>query len=761
MIRKGLRECVSYLKSNTLFRKTITYYVITGCIIFFLFGIVTVFTISNASSKQLNATEQKMLSQSCNTANQILRDIHSLCNSKYTDESSIMAAMTTDYSTKNSMNLQNTFAQIMASSTLIDSMYVFNFKDNVVYSTQTIAKPVDEFIDKNIIDYLNNNPPKTDIFFSRIAELDIDPLNKYSMDYITSVYRNSKDYAFVVNIDQNEFQQMVNLTSNDDSYSTVVLDADGNVISHSKPEYFAQNMSDDPIFSEILNSHQPNGSFKADGMAVNYVRSDILGYVYASFSAALNPFESFTSLLIYILLFMLLLIISYIICGIYASMSTYSLFNNLKNNIYALFKKDDTEIDGSDSSDEIENISKLLRDVKTSYNSMETLRYKYINTKQNDVLKKLLTGIYPYLNEDMKDCDITFPYSGFAVVIMRIDDLSRMDIDNIYTIKYALMNMGTEIFENCSNAYAVEIGEHDVGFILNFMSDGFIKSSIDKLNMYLKKFFDATVSAAYDSAITESPDDLPELYHNAVHALSYRIVSGRTSITAYADIRDLDNAISSYPEKLEQDILKSITAQDDMKISENVNLFIAKLRQVSYNMLILYTDRLLLAIDQFAIRSKLSEKTDSAVNIREFISSVNSLDDIRYYIMSKCNDLKLKLSNIKLDSKKDIMVKTVLNYIENNFTDPNLSIDMIAGEINRSANYTRNIFKQSQGISISDYIAKKRFDEFCRLLRETNLTALEIGSRIGLNASGSYFYTAFKKYTGYTPDQYRKMHHIQ
>ncbi|MDO5387555.1 MAG: AraC family transcriptional regulator, partial [Pseudomonadota bacterium] len=74
-----------------------------------------------------------------------------------------------------------------------------------------------------------------------------------------------------------------------------------------------------------------------------------------------------------------------------------------------------------------------------------------------------------------------------------------------------------------------------------------------------------------------------------------------------------------------------------------------------------------------------------------------------------------------------------------------------------SANYTRSMFKQGQGISISDYIAKKRFDEVCRLLRETNMTAQEIGKNLGLN-SGSYFYTSFKKHTGYTPEQYRKLH---
>ena len=153
----------------------------------------------------------------------------------------------------------------------------------------------------------------------------------------------------------------------------------------------------------------------------------------------------------------------------------------------------------------------------------------------------------------------------------------------------------------------------------------------------------------------------------------------------------------------------------------------------------------------------MSDDTDISSNIISIISDLETLDRIEKYIVSKCQSLMLKFSNAKLDSKKDIMVKNVLAFIEENYTDPNLSIDMIASEINRSANYTRSTFRQSQGISISDYIAKKRFDEVCRQLVETNLTAQEIGAKLGLN-SGSYFYTSFKKHTGYTPDQYRKLH---
>lgn len=757
MIKKIANEFVNNYKNNPIFKKSIIYYILTGCIIFFLFGIVTIFGISSASTSQLNETEQKMLEQSCNTANIILRDIHSICNNKYYDEPALLEALTTPYSSVASQNVQSIFSQTMACSSLIDSLYAINLKDDVIYSTQTNAKNVSDFFDDNILIYLEENPAKTDLFFSRSVDLTFDVVNTEHIDYITSVYRNSKDYAFVVNINQNIFQQMVNMTSGNPSYETVVMDSDGYIIAHSNPMYFAYNMSDEQPYKQILSSSKSVGSFKYKGAAVNFVRSNNIGFLYISISDAVNPLDHFMSLLIYLLLFTLLLLLMYIICGTFESLRSFVQINNLKKNIYMIFNKDYSE---EVPESEIDNISKLLNEVKNQYNSIETIRHKYINEKQNSTLKKLLTGIYAYIQDDLNSCDITFPYNGFAVLVMHIDNVSKMDSDTIFMIKYAIMNIGTEIFESHSYAYATEIGEYDIEFVLNYMTYGFIEESIKKLNIYLKKFLDATVSVAYDCAISASLDDISILYHNAKYALNYKIVFGHESIIAYDNIKQYDRIIPSYPEELEKDIIKSITTQDKEVMTQKIDDFIKFLQNISFNMIILYCDRLRLAIEQFAIRSNMTDDSNDSPQIMlNFIAGIETMDEVKLHFINRCNNLMLKFSNIKLDSKKDIMVKTVLDYIENNYTDPNLSIDMIANEINRSANYTRNIFKQSKGISISDYIAKKRFDEFCRLLRETNLTAMEIGSKIGFNASGSYFYTAFKKHTGYTPDQYRKLYH--
>lgn len=143
--------------------------------------------------------------------------------------------------------------------------------------------------------------------------------------------------------------------------------------------------------------------------------------------------------------------------------------------------------------------------------------------------------------------------------------------------------------------------------------------------------------------------------------------------------------------------------------------------------------------------------------ISDELMHVEIIDDIRSHLIAKCNDAMISSSDVGITDKHQMIADSIEEYINQNYADPNLSIDTIASFVNKSANYTRNIFKQNKGISISEYISKIRFEEVKRMLIETNLTAQTIAQKTGMNP-GSYFYTAFKKYTGCTPDQYRKKH---
>ena len=232
--------------------------------------------------------------------------------------------------------------------------------------------------------------------------------------------------------------------------------------------------------------------------------------------------------------------------------------------------------------------------------------------------------------------------------------------------------------------------------------------------------------------------------------MQYRLVRGRNSIISYSS---LNNALMdvAYPDNIEKELIKQINLKDESKIEENVDAFIEYIRPLAYMRIIVYSCILIMALDT---HSDTNDDDTSPDLLSDTLTRVETIEDTKAMILVKCREIMAAVNDYSSETKYTRIANMIKEYIDNNYTDSNLSIHLIAAHVNKSVNYARNIFKQSKGISISDYITKKRFNEVCRLLVDTNLNAHNIAAKTGMNP-GSYFYTAFKKYTGLTPEQFR------
>ena len=68
--------------------------------------------------------------------------------------------------------------------------------------------------------------------------------------------------------------------------------------------------------------------------------------------------------------------------------------------------------------------------------------------------------------------------------------------------------------------------------------------------------------------------------------------------------------------------------------------------------------------------------------------------------------------------------------------------------------YLSRIFKEETGMSIVDYIIKKKMNVACELLSTTNLSVSKVAECIGYTHM-PYFSKLFKKETGMAPNEYR------
>jgi two-component system, response regulator YesN len=95
----------------------------------------------------------------------------------------------------------------------------------------------------------------------------------------------------------------------------------------------------------------------------------------------------------------------------------------------------------------------------------------------------------------------------------------------------------------------------------------------------------------------------------------------------------------------------------------------------------------------------------------------------------------------------------VIAYVEEHLAEE-ISNEILSAVFRYSPNYLGQLFKKEAGVSISEFVTRRRVEEAKRILREERLTVSEVAYRVGFN-DNHYFCTVFKRQTGVTPREYR------
>ncbi len=107
------------------------------------------------------------------------------------------------------------------------------------------------------------------------------------------------------------------------------------------------------------------------------------------------------------------------------------------------------------------------------------------------------------------------------------------------------------------------------------------------------------------------------------------------------------------------------------------------------------------------------------------------------------------------DGHHDECIATLQAFLHDNFAQ-DLPLSELA---KRAALSTRSLtrrFKQATGASIGAYLRSIRLEQARQLLRESDLSSVEIGELVGYKDC-SHFIAAFKRYSGSTPKDYRRL----
>ena len=143
---------------------------------------------------------------------------------------------------------------------------------------------------------------------------------------------------------------------------------------------------------------------------------------------------------------------------------------------------------------------------------------------------------------------------------------------------------------------------------------------------------------------------------------------------------------------------------------------------------------------------------DSLANLIDISSSKERYEKLLREMISYLIEVKIHPSMSKYQS----VINHALSFINDNYTDPDISLNMVADEVSLSPAHFSTIFSQSLGKTFIEYLTDQRIKLAKSLLRETNQKLAEIAFDIGYN-DPNYISFIFKKKRGVSPKEYRQM----
>lgn len=242
-----------------------------------------------------------------------------------------------------------------------------------------------------------------------------------------------------------------------------------------------------------------------------------------------------------------------------------------------------------------------------------------------------------------------------------------------------------------------------------------------------------------------------ELTREAIDAVLSIHQEQAVSYVYYKDIENKKRAKIEYPYAQEKELLYAIRFQKETQ-RELLYSFLQKIIPPAYS---LEESRILLL--QF-LTTLGRAANDMGINvIEEFknaessIYKFQSVEEALFRVVKTLSDEKENMSK----KYTDIMVQTAKKQMEEEYADPELSVSQIATEIGVTPNYLSRIFKNIIGETCIDFLTRLRMEGAKELLIHSGKKSYEVAEEVGYK-NPNYFSALFKKYTGYTPKEYRE-----
>jgi YesN/AraC family two-component response regulator len=432
-----------------------------------------------------------------------------------------------------------------------------------------------------------------------------------------------------------------------------------------------------------------------------------------------------------------------------------------------------SKIDLGVAGNEYDYLEEAIENTMDINNQMNRMMEKQKNVLRSNLLVRILKGRteqdFPVL-EVMAEYGLKLRSDHFAVLLFYLEDFSgffrkeETDAEKKREfVQLILSNIVEEMVGQQHQGWMIEVDEM-LACMINLNSDTSpeeAKQELTRITEEAQRFIGSrfhiffTVSV---STIRRSVSELPAAYQEAMDAMEYKMLFGTQTIIFYDQIQSFNRSYI-YSLENEQQLINHVKAGDfehaksilDEVITRNLSQQSLSIEMVRCLMFDIISTMMKAAIEVNLDQTELYE--DNMKAIEELMNgvAVSAMRDRMIVFLGKVCDhvhAKKKSHNFRLK-------ENVLEFINQEYRDHNLSITTISDKFDIHPSYLSRYFKEQVGDTLTDYINKLRVKKAMMLLQNEEILIKDICDLVGFY-SISTFIRLFKKYEGVTPSAYRE-----
>ena len=282
-----------------------------------------------------------------------------------------------------------------------------------------------------------------------------------------------------------------------------------------------------------------------------------------------------------------------------------------------------------------------------------------------------------------------------------------------------------------------------------------LTDDFEKFSTIAKRLLGATVTIGIGGTC-DNISLLAHSYEGAMKAVSYRAIYGSECAINISEVAPSE-AVANYSLDAELSVLFSrLSLGDKESIKEAIEKYVNRIssKGISLHSHHIYIMELISSLSRFVNNYDihLPGFTDDFPKLYTKLSAMDP-DALGIWMEKTCFEINDILMNVLSSSTKSFVEKAK-EYIGNNYSNPELSLELICGEIGVSQSYFSTVFKKETGSSFISYLTDCRMKNAERLLLEDNEKSYVIAAKVGYQ-DANYFSYVFKRKFGMSPSRYR------